>query len=87
MTGKIVSTYHFHSAENSNWISLLDFAAVVYTNLNYDARHGCADLAAVAQICLWPADVLHRRILVVDGDLSDLTIHLIEYLSLARILG
>lgn len=57
------------------------------SELDQHTRHGSADLAAVASISLGSADVLNGSLLVDDGDLSDLAVHLEEDLTLAGVLG
>lgn len=57
------------------------------TELDEDTRHGGTDLAGVTGIGLGSADVLDGSLLVGDGDLSDLTVHLEEDLTLAGVLA
>lgn len=55
--------------------------------LDEDTGHGGTDLAGVGRIGLGPADILDRRLVVVNGNLADLTVHLVEHLTLAGVLG
>lgn len=56
------------------------------SELNQNTRHGGADLAGVVRISLRSADVVNSSLLVNDGDLSDLAVHLEEDFTLAGVL-
>lgn len=57
------------------------------TDLNYNTAHRCADLAAVRYIGLGSAGIVDSGKHIVDGNLSDLTVHLVEHLTLASLFG
>lgn len=80
-------TYHLHGAENSNRVTLLDLGSLVHADLDDDTAHRRSDLAAVGSIGLGTSSVVDGGLLVVDGDLADLTVDFVEDLALAGLLG
>ena len=79
---KLERAYHLHSAKNSDWVTLLDFRALVDSNLDNNTAHRSADLAAVTNIGLGAGNILNGSLLVVDSDLTDFSVHLVEDLTL-----
>lgn len=59
----------------------------MHTDLNDDTAHGGANLAAVGNIGLGTSNVVDRGLVVVDSDLADLTVDLVEDLTLTSVLG
>lgn len=78
---------HLHGRQDGDWITLLDLGSVLDTDLDDDTRHWGTNLAAISWISLNTADVLDGGLVVINGNLTDLSVHLEEDLTLTSLLG